>query len=359
MDAWVLVGKVQQVLGEARAAEAQESGLLAVHVVAGTQQGPDVFEALEMVQTHGLVPFGFADGKEDLAPVGVAAERDQVDLVACLRDRIGDGAGFDAGPLAAQGVGGRVPAGPGAADLLEVRADDLTAKGGLRAFPYGGSLVGAFQVAPLRAHQGVVERQNRLRNAVGGALAVESIRLAHNHPGVFQNRQRMAQVGRLALQEAGNTPAGVVSLGNGREHAVIESGIAQVGFFREQEPRLAEQRAPRVEHVAQDPRTEVVHVGRCVPEHELAAIGRRAADHRIDEHGKARIPGQPPEVGSQAEVQGGHHKFETGAPAQRSGTRQQPSHKGQRGTAQQQPHRAAFVPCLWPERSLQQRGQFR
>ncbi|QRX91186.1 hypothetical protein [Streptomyces noursei] len=145
LDGGVVLCPVAQFVGEARAAEALESGVLGGGAACG-EEITNVLEAVQEAEPHDVVPFRFADGEQCVAAgAGVAVGRD-VDFVAGPGRGVVDGAAGDAGGLAAVGFGGGVPAGPCPADLFGVGADDLAAEGGLGAAPYGAGSSWTFQV---------------------------------------------------------------------------------------------------------------------------------------------------------------------------------------------------------------------
>jgi len=147
LDGGVVLGEVAQFRGEAGAAVAVQPGGVGGGAARG-EESTDVLETFEVADSHDVVPFGFADGEQCFAAaVGLAMDRD-VDFVTGLRGRIVDGPAGGPCDLPAVGCGGRVPAGPFAADLFEVRADDLAAEGGLGQLPDGGGASGTLQIAP-------------------------------------------------------------------------------------------------------------------------------------------------------------------------------------------------------------------
>jgi hypothetical protein len=85
LDVAVAGGSLSQVVGEASSAEAHEACLLGRGGASGGEEFADVPEALEVAKAHGVVPFGFADGQERFAAVGVVAEDGDVDFVATSR----------------------------------------------------------------------------------------------------------------------------------------------------------------------------------------------------------------------------------------------------------------------------------
>ena len=167
-----------------------------------------------------------------------------------------------------------VPAGPLAADLLEVRPHHLAVEGVLRVTPHLGGAARAFQVTPSRAHDRVVEGQQRFGDPVRRPVLLEGFRLVGDEPGVMQHAERMCQVRGLALQVAGNAAAAGVAVGDRREHRVVERGVAHVGFLGEDVTRLTEQRPAGIEYRPAHPRVEIAGAGRDVVLGELPAVGR-------------------------------------------------------------------------------------
>ena len=116
-------------------------------------------------------------GEQHVAVAFAAAEDGNVDFCGLAGSGVGDCSAGDAGGVcAAVGLRPGVPAGPLAADLFEVRAGHVAVERVLRAPPDLGSGTGAFQVAPCRAHDRVVEGQQRLsvrRSPAGAGLLQE------------------------------------------------------------------------------------------------------------------------------------------------------------------------------------------
>lgn len=98
------------------------------------QQAADVPQPLHVRQAHGLVPLDLADG-QDRRPVVVESEGSHVDLVGCLFSRVVHGARVDAGRESSSDLlGGEVPR-PVAAELLEMRPEDVGGEAALAARP--------------------------------------------------------------------------------------------------------------------------------------------------------------------------------------------------------------------------------
>ena len=107
-----------------------------------------------------------------------------------------------------------------------------------------GGPAGAFQVPPRRAHDRVVEGQQRLGDPVCRPVLLERLGFVRDEPGIVQDAQRVREVGGLALQVVSNAAAGGVALGDRREYRVVERGVVNVGFLGKDVTGLAERRRP-------------------------------------------------------------------------------------------------------------------
>jgi hypothetical protein len=145
---------------------------------------------------HDFLPLRLADAEQNFAVVVATAEGGYIHLcgLPCfgIRNR---SAGDADGVSTAVGLWPRMPTGPLAADVLEVRADYLAVECMLRAPPDLGGTAGAFQVAPGRAHDRVVEGQQRFCDPVCRPVFLEGFRLMGDESGVVQDAEWVCQVG--------------------------------------------------------------------------------------------------------------------------------------------------------------------
>jgi hypothetical protein len=100
------------------------------------------------------------------------------------------------------------------------------------------------EVAPVRSHDGVVDSDERFGDPVGGAVAAECVGFVADQADVLEYVERMGEIRRLAAQVVGDAAAGRVAGGDGGQDGVVERGVVEFGFLREEVPGLAEQRRP-------------------------------------------------------------------------------------------------------------------
>ena len=220
----------------------------------------------------------FASPSEMTRPrlTGPAGREDgHVDLDLRLVRRIGDGA---RGHLPHRGTEDAPSLGAGElpAQRLEVRAGDLRPE----RRPGVGPDLGAqpeFQVGPPGPHDRLVERDERLGDAVARPPGPEHVGLLGHEAGVLEHVERVRDVGRLTADVVRDAAPRLVPRGDRGQHRVVERRVADVRLLREQVPCLAEQRAIRVEHRAHHPGVEVVRARRGIVTDELPAVRRRAA----------------------------------------------------------------------------------
>ncbi|GAB3994055.1 hypothetical protein GCM10029992_07400 [Glycomyces albus] len=123
---------------------------------------------------------------------------------------------------------------PFAADLLEVRSEDLAVESGLRAVPETLWSATELPVGPVRAQDRLIERDERLVHAVYGPVLAERVRLSAKQPRILQDMQRVSDIAGLAADIGGDAAAGGVARGHGGEHGVVQPRIADVGLLAQQ-----------------------------------------------------------------------------------------------------------------------------
>ncbi len=89
------------------------------------EQGADPAEPGEMAHTHGFAPLRLADRDQGRPVVIVETESNDVQCVAGLVGRVVDGARADTVGVVAEALGRCQMPGPVAADVFEVRAQDI------------------------------------------------------------------------------------------------------------------------------------------------------------------------------------------------------------------------------------------
>jgi hypothetical protein len=269
-----------------------------------------------MSDAHGLLPLRLADGEQRLPAGVVEPEGRDIDLVGLLADGVVDGPWLDPGREAAGAVlGGEVP-GPVPAQLLKMRAEHVGREAGLASLPQSLWAPGVRQVRPDRAHDRVVEGDERLGDLVGGPVVAERVLLAADQPAVHQDVERVRQVAGLPAGVGGDAAPGGVAVGDGGQDRVVEPHVAELGLGCEQVARLAEQRAGGVQHRSLDPAVVVAGAGGGVVAGELAPVGGSTAGDRVHLDGERRV-GDIPELRRQLVVERGDDELEPGAPAQR------------------------------------------
>jgi hypothetical protein len=127
---------LSQCVAEPCTAEQEQSRVLRARFAYGHEQFADVLESLQVTRGHRLLPLRLADGEQHVTVALDAAEDGNVDFCGLAGFRVGDCSAGDAGGVrAAVGLRPGVPAGPLAADLLEVRAGYVAVERALRAPP--------------------------------------------------------------------------------------------------------------------------------------------------------------------------------------------------------------------------------
>lgn len=124
-----------------------------------------------------------------------------------------------------------------------MRAEDVGAVTVAAAFPEAGGVAGVLQVGPDRAHDGVVEGDQRLGDAETGAVVLEGVRLAGDEPAILQDGERVGEIAGLAAEIGGNAATAGVSRRDRAEHRVVEARVVQLGLLAQQHPSFPEQRA--------------------------------------------------------------------------------------------------------------------
>jgi hypothetical protein len=147
-----------------------------------------VLEPFQVAGGHVFMPLHLADREQHVAVFLTTAEGGHVNFGRLPLVWIGDRSAGDAdGVSAAVDLWPGVPAGPLAADLLEMRADHAGVEGVLRALPDLRGAAGTFQVSPRRAHDRVIKGKQRLGDAVRRTVLLEGFRFVGDEPGVMQD----------------------------------------------------------------------------------------------------------------------------------------------------------------------------
>lgn len=198
------VGGGVRLVVEACSTEADEPGLSGVVTSGLGDEVADVLEAFDVSRTYHVVPLGFTDREQrGFGAVG-DADDGYVDLVAGAPLGVVDDAVSDAGRQAAEQVGIGVVQRPVTTDLLEVWAEDVANEAPTTGLPYACGAAGALKLVPDGPHDGVIEADERLGDAVGGAILAEDVRVSVQQAGVFEDVDGMCDVCGLALQIAGH-----------------------------------------------------------------------------------------------------------------------------------------------------------
>jgi hypothetical protein len=163
----------------------------------------------------------------------------------------------------------------------------------------------------------------------------------------------MCKVSGLAFEVTGDAAARGVSLGNRREHRMVERGVMDVGFLGKDVAGLAEQRSAWVEDGAAHPPIKVAGIRWGVVLNELPAIRRGSAHDGVCQHRGVEIS-YSPELPGEPEIECRNDQFESGPAPQRRASCQELAHKGQGRAAQQQAHWSAAPLGGWFEGALNQ-----
>ncbi|MEU8358462.1 hypothetical protein AB0C27_20855 [Nonomuraea sp. NPDC048882] len=259
-----------------------------------------------------------------------------------------------AGGQSAKEIGFGVMQGPVAADLFEVRAEDIADETAAAGLPDSIRAAGPFQLVPDGPHDRVVEGDQRFRDAVSRAVLPEDIGVSVEQPSVFEDIDRVCDIRRLAFEITGHATASGVPIGHRSQDGQVQSGVAEVRFLSKEITRLAKERRLWIEDRTDDPVIEIRQVRRGVAAGELTPVSGRTTDDRIDHESQTRI-GDLPELGGQAMIERANDQFQTGPTAQRRIARQQLAHEGQGGTAEQKsrPGGGSLI-AQWPESLLKQ-----
>ncbi len=89
----------------------------------------------------------------------------------------------------------------------------------------------------------------------------------------------MRDLVRFPADIAGDSARGVIPLGDGREHRMVQRRVADLGLLGEQVAGFPEERGLRIEHAPDHPGVKVSEVGRGVFAPELAPVSGSSADH--------------------------------------------------------------------------------
>ena len=106
---------------------------------------------------------------------------------------------------------------------------------------------------------------------------------------------------------------------------MVQRRVADLGLLGEQVAGFPEQRSLRVQHGPDHPGVEVGQARRGVSPHQLPAVGRRATDHRMHQHGQPGVGDLPESCGIPV-AEGVDEQFKSGPPAQRRPPGQQAAH---------------------------------
>lgn len=220
------------------------------------------------------------------------AEHDQVELVSGPVPRIDQRTVADLRHLTPDRRGCCEPQRPLPNQLLEARSEDRAGEPLLGTPPHPATTP-LFQHGPRGPHDRVVEADQRFGDLIAAAAPAKQVGLPGQQAGVLQHRERMLEVGRVAPDVGGDAAAGAVALGDGRQHRVVERGLAERRILGKEVSGLAEQRADGVQHGPNNPVVEVVCVGRHVVLDILAAVSGSAAHDGMHLSRQRRIA-QPP-----------------------------------------------------------------
>jgi hypothetical protein len=192
-----------QVAVEARTGIAGKHGVPGVESL-DREQALRAAQALDVAQVHHPVPLHLPEGEDFPRPAGLTRrEHRDVNLDLGPVSRVRDHAGPDLPrrPAEDRGIGrDRVVA----ADRFEMRSRDLGQETGAGSGPDGRSAA-EFQTGPFPAHDGLVERDERLGYAVPRPTRSEQIRLPDQQPGILQHPERMRDIVGLPADIAGNS----------------------------------------------------------------------------------------------------------------------------------------------------------
>src|SRR4029077_9994506 len=109
-------------------------------------------------------------------------------------------------------------------------------------------------------------------------------RLLDQQPGILKNMEGMRYFVGFPAYIAGNPAGGVVSLGYGGEHRMIQRRVADLGLLGEQVPGFPEERGLRVQHRPDHPCIEVGEVCGGVFAQEFPSVCGSSAYHRMHEY---------------------------------------------------------------------------
>src|SRR6266542_7113053 len=117
-----------------------------------------------------------------------------------------------------------------ATHLLEMGTDDLCEEPSRGVAP-DGRRAATLEQAPLRTHDHLVERYQRLRDPVDGTARAKHVRFSTKQPAVFQYVDVVTNVGGLAADVAGDSTAGIVATRYGREDRMVQRRFSDVGLL--------------------------------------------------------------------------------------------------------------------------------
>ncbi len=213
------------------------------------------------------------------------------------------------------------------------------------------------------AHDGVLERQQRLRDPQPGQLRAQHVGFAVQQRPVPEQRQRVGHLAQRGAHPVRDAARGAGTEGDGGEHGVAQPAVPAVGGLVHQPGGLVEERGAGVQHGPAHPGVEVVRSGRDAVRDEGVPVRGRPADHGVHPQREPRVV-QTPEPGRLPVPEGPHGHVQGDELPQGGRSAEQPAHHRAVTAAEQQPGparggaavRAVRVP---PERRVEDGGQRR
>ena len=193
-----------------------------------------------------------------------------------------------------------------------------------------------FEARPFTAHDGLVEGYERFDYAVPIPPRPEQVGLFDQQPAILEHTERMRYLVGFPANIAGDPARGVVSLGDGGQHRMVQRRVAYLGLLGQQVTGFPEERGLRIQHGPGHPRIKVVKVRGGVFPYQFPPVRGRSAHQRMHEHGQLRVGNRPEPCGIPV-AEGMDDQLETCPSPQRRRSGKQATHHRHCGAAEEQP----------------------
>ena len=175
-----------------------------------------------------------------------------------------------------------------AADRLEMRSYHLRQETRPGSGPDRWRIT-EFEARPFPAHDGLIEGYERLGYAVPSPPRPEQVGLFYQQAAILEHTERMRYLVGFPADVAGDPARGVVSLGDGGQHRMVQRRVAYLGLLGQQVTGFPEERGLRIQYGPDHPRIKVVKVRGGVFPYEFPPVRGSSAHQRMHEHGQLRV----------------------------------------------------------------------